>query len=81
MRVLFVHSSAGGYGADRQLRLLATSIAAARVLLPFEGPLAEDLLRGTFDGKDTITVRVEEVDGKKRLHFEASESRELVGAT
>ena len=43
MRVLFVHSSAGHYGADRQLRLLATSVGDARVLLPFEGPLAADL--------------------------------------
>ena len=32
-----------------------------------EDPLAEDLLRGKFDGKDTITVRVGEVDGEKKL--------------
>jgi len=46
-RVLFLHSSAGHYGADRQLRLLATSLDPARwhplVVLPFEGPLARDL--------------------------------------
>jgi glycosyltransferase involved in cell wall biosynthesis len=46
-RVLFVHSSAGHYGADRQLRLLATGLdperAVALVLLPFEGPLASEL--------------------------------------
>ena len=36
-----------------------------------EDPLAEDLLRGTFQGKDTITVRVSEVDGEKKLGFDA----------
>jgi len=45
-----------------------------------EDPLSEELLRGTFRGKDTITVRVGENEGKKRLFFEASEARELVGA-
>ena len=46
-RVLFLHSSAGRYGADRQLLLLATTLAPERyhplVVLPFEGPLAQDL--------------------------------------
>src|SRR5262249_54570987 len=37
-----------------------------------EDPLAEELLRGTFAGKDTITVRVEEKDGEKKLAFEAT---------
>jgi len=47
-----------------------------------EDPLAEDLLRGTFEGKDTINVRVHEVDGEKKLVFEASGGApaELVGA-
>jgi ATP-dependent Clp protease ATP-binding subunit ClpC len=47
-----------------------------------EDPMAEDLLRGTFTGKDTITVRVHEVDGEKKLAFEAtaSEKKELVGS-
>jgi len=47
LRVLFVHSSAGRYGADRQLELLARTLDRGRVhplaLLPFEGPLAGDL--------------------------------------
>ena len=38
---LFVHSSAGRYGADRQLTLLAGP--GDTVLLPFEGPLVDDL--------------------------------------
>jgi ATP-dependent Clp protease ATP-binding subunit ClpC len=37
-----------------------------------EDPLAEDLLRGAFTGKTLITVRVVEVDGEKKLTFEAS---------
>jgi ATP-dependent Clp protease ATP-binding subunit ClpC len=47
-----------------------------------EDPLAEDLLRGTYQGKDTITARVEEKDGEKKLVFEASGTAqpELVGA-
>ena len=43
-RVLLVHSSAGGYGADRQLQLLAAEHPL--VLLPFEGPLAAALRVG-----------------------------------
>src|SRR5262249_39527569 len=48
-----------------------------------EDPLSEELLRGTFVGKDTITVKVHEVDGEKKLYFEATSSvpqPELVGA-
>jgi ATP-dependent Clp protease ATP-binding subunit ClpC len=48
-----------------------------------EDPMSEDLLRGTFQGKDTITVKVEEKDGEKRFAFEATGpggQPELVGA-
>ncbi len=45
--VLLVHSSSGRYGADRQLRLIATGLDRGRftpiVALPSEGPLAADL--------------------------------------
>jgi ATP-dependent Clp protease ATP-binding subunit ClpC len=34
-----------------------------------EDPLSEELLKGEFQGKDTITVRVKEVGGKKQLEF------------
>ena len=37
-----------------------------------EDPLAEKLLQGHFEGKDTITVTVGDVDGEKKLVFEAS---------
>ena len=45
--VLFVHSSSGRYGADRQLLLIASGLDPARyrplVVLPAEGTLATDL--------------------------------------
>jgi ATP-dependent Clp protease ATP-binding subunit ClpC len=37
-----------------------------------EDAMSEALLRGEFAGKDTITVKVGEVDGEKKLTFEAS---------
>src|SRR5262249_54513738 len=37
-----------------------------------EDPLAEELLKGNFQGKDTITVRVQEVEGDKKLSFDAT---------
>jgi ATP-dependent Clp protease ATP-binding subunit ClpC len=46
-----------------------------------EDPLSEDLLRGAFEGKDTITVRVQEVEGEKKLLFDTGAAKpELVGA-
>ena len=37
-----------------------------------EDPLSEELLRGEFQGMDTITVEVKEVNGKKQLTFVGS---------
>ena len=37
-----------------------------------EDPLAEELLRGEFQGKTIITVKVTEVGEEKRLEFTAS---------
>jgi ATP-dependent Clp protease ATP-binding subunit ClpC len=48
-----------------------------------EDPLAEELLRGEFQGKDTIDVDVKEVAGKKQLSFVGSRvepEEEPVGA-
>src|SRR5438876_886595 len=48
-----------------------------------EDPLSEELLKGNFQGKDKITVRVQEVEGDKRLMFDSTSgtvSEELVGA-
>jgi len=39
-----------------------------------EDPLSEELLRGGFAGKDTITVHVYEVNGEKKVRFETSNS-------
>jgi len=39
-----------------------------------EDPLSEELLKGEFEGKDTITVKVKEVGGKKQLYFEGTVS-------
>jgi ATP-dependent Clp protease ATP-binding subunit ClpC len=41
-----------------------------------EDPLSEELLKGEFDGKDTIRVEVKEVAGKKQLVFEGAISSE-----
>ena len=51
-----------------------------------EDTLSEELLKGAFQGQDTITVVLHEVEGKKRLAFEgsvtgASEEAPPVGAT
>jgi ATP-dependent Clp protease ATP-binding subunit ClpC len=48
-----------------------------------EDPLAESLLNGAFAGKDTVTAKVGEVDGEKKIVFEATnagKAPELVGA-
>ncbi len=37
-----------------------------------EDPLSEELLKGTFAGKDTITARVQEVDGEKKISFDTT---------
>src|SRR5262249_32529127 len=49
-----------------------------------EDPLAESLLNGAFAGKDTVTAKVGEVDGEKKIVFEATtagKAPELVGAS
>jgi len=46
-----------------------------------EDPLSEALLKGDFQGKETITTKVHEVDGEKKLFFDtAGAAPELVGA-
>jgi ATP-dependent Clp protease ATP-binding subunit ClpC len=50
-----------------------------------EDPLSEELLKGEFQGMDTITVEVKEVAGKKQLTFRGSvverhDQRQPVGA-
>ncbi|HTK75891.1 MAG TPA: NDP-hexose 4-ketoreductase, partial [Gemmataceae bacterium] len=49
-----------------------------------EDPLSEELLRGKFEGKDTVTVRVTEENGEKKVFFDTGSStpppQELVAA-
>jgi ATP-dependent Clp protease ATP-binding subunit ClpC len=45
-----------------------------------EDPLSEDILRGTFHGMDTITTRIVEEGGKKKLAFDGSNSGAPSGA-
>ncbi len=41
-----------------------------------EDPLAEELLKGEFNGKDTIRVTMKKVGGKKQLEFEGLVTKE-----
>ncbi|MCA9240297.1 MAG: NDP-hexose 4-ketoreductase, partial [Planctomycetales bacterium] len=41
-----------------------------------EDPLAEELLKGEFNGKDTIRVTVKEVGEKKQLTFDGLKTKE-----
>ncbi len=51
--ILYLHSSSGRYGADRQLHALATGLDPARytaiVVLPDDGELADDLRRAGLE--------------------------------
>jgi ATP-dependent Clp protease ATP-binding subunit ClpC len=38
-----------------------------------EDPLAEELLKGSFQGKDVVTVKVHEVEGERKLTFDATQ--------
>ena len=61
---------------DRQEGLETSNSApgrcAGRSRTCVEDPLSEELLKGEFQGKDTITVEVMEVGGKKQLKFHGS---------
>ncbi|AGA30558.1 ATP-dependent Clp protease ATP-binding subunit [Singulisphaera acidiphila] len=66
-----------GYNPDYGARPLRRSIENF-----IEDPLSEEILRGTFKGKDTITVILEGDDESKKLKFEATtknESKDLAG--
>jgi ATP-dependent Clp protease ATP-binding subunit ClpC len=64
-----------GYSPEYGARPLRRAIE--RML---EDPLSEDLLRGVFHGKDTISVRVRDEEGVKRLWFDATAQSSLVEA-
>ena len=55
------------YGARPLRRAIETFV---------EDPLAEELLKGEFDGKDTINVEVKKVGDKKQLVFEGRSTKD-----
>lgn len=65
-KFIIKHGSNLDYGARPLRRAIENFI---------EDPLSEELLKGEFQGKDTITVSVKEVGGKKRLDFVGSTQR------
>src|SRR3954452_8691555 len=65
---------AKGYNPDYGARPLRRSIENF-----IEDPLSEEILRGTFKGKDKITVRVEGEGDAKKLTFLATSKDELKG--
>jgi ATP-dependent Clp protease ATP-binding subunit ClpC len=66
-------------GANREFGARPLRRAIENML---EDPLSEKMLRGDFVGKTMIYAKVVEVDGEKKIEFEAKESAtpELVGA-
>jgi ATP-dependent Clp protease ATP-binding subunit ClpC len=50
------------------------------VEMNIEDPLSEELLRGSFEGKNMITVKVKEVGEQKQLTFESSVEEEPAAA-
>lgn len=61
-----------GYNPDYGARPLRRAIENM-----IEDPLSEDILRGTFQGKDTINVLVDTVGEIKRLKFEPTAKAEV----
>ena len=66
---------AKGYNPDYGARPLRRAIENM-----IENPLSEEILRGSFAGKDTIVVEVEGEDESRRLKFQATTKEELQGA-
>ena len=61
-----------GYNSDYGARPLRRAIESL-----IEDPLSEDILRGTFEGMDTLDVTLVEDDAGKRLKFTSSSSKAL----
>lgn len=85
--VLLLHSSSGRYGADRQLHLITTGLDQDRftplVVLPSEGPLADDL---RTDGIEVLTqplavVRRELVSARGLASLAARAARDALALT
>ena len=61
-----------GYNSDYGARPLRRAIESL-----IEDPLSEDILRGTFEGMDTLDVTLVEDEAGKRLKFTSSSSKAL----
>lgn len=66
-RGFIIDKGEAGDGLDYGARPLRRSVERF-----IEDPLAEELLRGTFEGKNVINVEVTEVGDQKQLKFESS---------
>ncbi|MCL4110268.1 UNVERIFIED_CONTAM: hypothetical protein GTU68_038624 [Idotea baltica] len=66
-REFIIDKGEAGDGLDYGARPLRRSVERF-----IEDPLAEELLRGTFEGKNVINVEVTEVGDQKQLKFESS---------
>jgi ATP-dependent Clp protease ATP-binding subunit ClpC len=60
-----------GFNSDYGARPLRRAIENL-----IEDPLSEEILRGTFKGMDTLTVRLEDVEGGKKLQFDPTKKGE-----
>ena len=60
-----------GFNADYGARPLRRAIENL-----IEDPLSEEILRGTFKGKDSLYVTLDQTDGGKKLKFAASSKEE-----
>ena len=66
-RGFIIDKGEAGDGLDYGARPLRRSVERY-----IEDPLAEELLRGTFEGKNVVTIEVTEVGDQKQLKFESS---------
>jgi len=77
--VLYLHSSSGRYGADRQLHLLASGLDPTRftplVVLPARGPLCDDLQASG------VEVLVRDLSVLRREHLSPGGLTQLAGRT
>jgi len=65
---------AKGYNPDYGARPLRRAIENM-----IENPLSEEILRGSFTGKNIIVVEVEGDDDSRRLKFQATSKQEAQG--
>jgi ATP-dependent Clp protease ATP-binding subunit ClpC len=75
-RGFIIDKGEAGDGLDYGARPLRRSVEKY-----IEDPLSEELLRGTFDGLNTIHVKIREVGDQKQLDFEGAQEDEASAST